>query len=158
MVSRFTLALAATGLAALSACAPLGTPPGSAPPRIVTVIPTENATSNQEIARTEQALAAALNLGAAESHPLLVARTKDHLDKAKAAWKYAYEEEEDDLESDDDEYVAALHLSLMALADAEVTLASAQATREEARVAEMKNSIDAFVGGSGEGSETGAGE
>lgn len=155
MASRFTLALAATGLTALAGCAPFGPPPGAPPPRIVTVIPTENATSNQEIARAEQALAAAFDLGAAQTHPLLVSRAKDHLDKAKASWKYAYDEEGDDLESDDDEYIAALYLSLRALADAEVALANAQATREESRVTEMKDSVDAFVGGSGVQTEAG---
>lgn len=146
MRTRVVLPALAASVALLGGCAYGGPtystgPAGSA--RIVTVIPTTQMTSNEEVARAEQALASAADLGANQTHPLLMARARDHLGKAKAAWLYAYNEVgQDDLEPEDEEYIAALRLSQKALADAEVALAKAQTTRNEQRLAGLKQSTE----------------
>lgn len=140
MRARVIGPLVAAAVFAVSGCVAYG--PQGQPARIVTVIPTEDTVMNQEVARAEQVLNAANAIGASETHPLLVSRARKHLDQAKAAWKYAYEEEEDELEPDDDEYVAALFLSQEALADAEVALAQTQATTDESRLVEMQRSVE----------------
>lgn len=140
MRARVMVPLFAVVMTAISGCVAYGTQ--GAPPRIVTVIPTEDTVQNQEVARAEQVLNAANVIGASETHPLLVSRAKTRLDQAKAAWKYAFEEEDDDLEADDDEYISALYLSQQALADSEVALAQTQASRDETRVVEMQRSVE----------------
>lgn len=122
--------------------------------RVITIVPTEEVAPNQEIARAEQTVAAAQSIGADDTHPLLVARAYDHIDKARAAWDYAVEEAEveydtepDDADTIDDyewEYILAIWWAQKALADAEVALANAQATNAETKVVELQRSIESL--------------
>lgn len=134
--------LLAGAMGVLIACAPSQYRADRESLRVVTVIPTESYESNGELARTESILAHAEEAGARRYEPAALAAGYDHLEKSRAS--FAQAEEDDEMDEDDDGFITSLWLAQKALADAEYALAHAEANQEEERLVELQRNVQAL--------------